>query len=241
MIFLVRSPLTVVCKLVCFPFAACLPWSASVRESMVEQLELHLGPFWSCCTLEAPARAQAGDSRGWVSLGQPPHTAAPAQGSRPWGLVSVPGDLFWEIPVVSRMGAGLEPQAVSELPALGPCGGSLPEGSCFQKCIWYSWRVSDAKATPRGRIWDMATEALQHPSPHGNCQGVFRGARADPPRGALKVTAVFYLLLTCLANNGYGALAFYLITMVSNVTILESTLMLGRLALFFLFLNKALF
>lgn len=170
MIFLVRSRLPVVCKLVCFPFAACLPWSASAMESIVKQLELHLGPFWSCCNLQAPAGAQLGGHRGgtgwatkqlcWVTpwaavgqAGQPPHTAAPAQGSRPGPPSMGLGDLFprgnsrcW-----SQWVLWWDLRLFCSSACCWACGGSLPVGSCFQKCSWYSWRVSGAKATSRGR------------------------------------------------------------------------------------------
>lgn len=77
-------------------------------------------------------------------------------------------------------------------------------------------------------------EALQHPAPHGNHQGVCTRARAGPPQGALKASAVFHLCFTCLVNSGCGALAFlFLITVVSSVNILDSRLVLERLALFF--------
>lgn len=85
-----KPSLPVVCKLVCFPFAACLPWCASVMESIVKQLELHLGPFWSCCKLQAPVRAEVGGCRwgtGWATkqqvLSHPMGSCGGRQGSHP--------------------------------------------------------------------------------------------------------------------------------------------------------------
>lgn len=63
-----RCRFPIVGKLVCFPFAACLPWSANVMESTVKQLELHLGPSWNCCNLQAPVRTEIGGCR-WGAAG----------------------------------------------------------------------------------------------------------------------------------------------------------------------------
>lgn len=172
MIFLVRCCLPVVCKLVCFPFAACFPWSANVLESITKQLELHLGPFWSCnlqwgtgwATKQLVLSPAVGSSSG-----RHPR-AAPAQGSSPWGMVSVPG---WA-------------------PPLGKC-------QCWSQwmlwwkpglfgnsaCSWAVWwqpanRAAFKSASdipeehqmlrlhPEGRFETWQQEAVLHPSAHGS-------------------------------------------------------------------------
>lgn len=97
-----------------------------------------------------------GSSRG--RQGRHPR-AAPAQGSSPWGCSVCLGELLlWgNAQCWSRGCWGGSLGCLVTLPAVGLCGGSRPTRSCFQKCIWYSWRESDAKATSRGKIWDVAT------------------------------------------------------------------------------------
>lgn len=153
MIFLVRSPLPVVCKPVCFPFAACLPWRANVTESIVKQLELHLGPFWSCCKLQAPVRAEAGGCRrgtGWATeqqvLSHPMGSAGGRRGSHPRCSSSTRQRSLGHVQCawVTSSSGGI-PSAHQNgrrdgtfgcfiaLPAAGPCSGSLPAGKLLSK------------------------------------------------------------------------------------------------------------
>lgn len=244
--FLGEKPSPVVCKLVCFPFAACLPWSASVMESRVKQLELHLGPLWSCCDLQAPVRARLGGCRGgtgwcwaspWAALGQPLQTAAPAQGSSPWACSMGLGDSSREIPSADHSGCcGGTSGCSVPLPAVGPVVAACQRGAAFKSAADIPEEGQRLRLYPQEGLEMWQQEALT-PLAVAAARVLCTRARVDPPPGALTGSALFYLLLTCLANNGCGALAFlFLITVVSSVNILEPTLMLERLTLFFFFL-----
>lgn len=87
------------------------------------------------------------------------------------------------------------------LPAVGPAVGSCLWGAAFQSAADIP-EECQAKATSRARTGDVAAGSTATP------QCPCTRARADPPPGALTGSAVFYLLLTCLANNAVELWSF---------------------------------
>lgn len=224
MIFLVRSHLPVVC----FPFAACLPWSASVTDSIPKLLELHLGPLWSCCSLQAPVRAEVGAAGEGLAgppragaespraalgqAGQPPHPAAPPRGAALGARSGWLGDLLlwgnsqcwshgmlcWNLRLLYNSACCWTVQwqnASRELLS--------KVHLIFLKSVRCSGYIQ-RKDLRHGNRTHCSTSL-----PVATTRVPCTRARADPPKGALTASPVFYLLLICLANNGCGALVFY--------------------------------
>lgn len=178
-----KPSLPVVCKLVCFPFAACLPWCASVMESIVKQLELHLGPFWSCCKLQAPVRAEVGgcreelvgppSSRCWVTLWAAVgagRAATPRCSSSTWEWSLGHVQRAWvtsssgEIPSAGQNGrCDGTLGCFRTLPAVGACSGSLPTGKLLSKVHLLFLKMLRLHPEEGFETWQQ--EALQHPLP----------------------------------------------------------------------------
>lgn len=177
-----------------------------------------VGPPSSCA--ESP-RGQLWGRQGSHPTLQLLHRGA-GLGHLPWAWVtSSPG----EIPGADHSGCcgGTSGFSVA-LPAVGPVVAACQWGAAFKSAADIPEECQGLRLHPE--------EGLQHPS----------ALRADPPPGALTGSAVFYLLLTCLANNAVELWFLkFLITVVSSVNILEPTLMLERLTLFFFFVIKLYF
>lgn len=166
MIFLVRSRLPVVC----FPFAAVPSLKCQCHGKHPKAVGIALG-----ATLELLESSGTRECQGWWLqvrdwLG---HQAAGAESARGqlWGRQ---GSHPTGQPPHREQAQG-HVQGAWVTPALGnaecwsqgmlwwnlSCAIAL--SACSQKGIWYSWRVSGAKATSRGKIWDVAPGSTAAP------------------------------------------------------------------------------